>query len=94
MCNHFCSGKEISIKYFVCVCVCVFVFGAFGIQQTMRVRRIIFQSVSFSTLQNCSTLSHKRHKFRKKVTEPKMCFDFPCYVYLKHFSFREELSEI
>jgi hypothetical protein len=98
-CSHFCKGKEISIAYLcmcVCVCVCVFVFvfGAFGIQQTMRVRRIIFQSVSRPALQNCSTLSYKRHKFRKKVAEHKTCFDFSCYVCLKHFSFQEELSEI
>jgi hypothetical protein len=34
-----------------------------------------------------STLSHKRHDFRKKVTEHKMCFDFLCNFYLNHFSF-------
>jgi hypothetical protein len=33
------------------------------------------------------TLSHKRHDFRKNVTEHKMCFDFLYTFCLKHFSF-------
>jgi hypothetical protein len=34
-----------------------------------------------------STLSHKRHDFRKKVVEYKMCFDFLYNFCLKQFSF-------
>jgi len=34
-----------------------------------------------------STLSHKRHDFREKVIENKMCFDFLYNFCLKYFSF-------
>jgi hypothetical protein len=45
---------------------CVFI--ALGIQQAMRVGHII------CGLQYFSTFSLKRHDFRKKVTEHKVCF--------------------
>jgi hypothetical protein len=41
-----------------------------------------------------STLFLKRHGFRKKVTERKMCFDFLYKLYVKSFSLYEEPSEI
>ena len=41
-----------------------------------------------------STLSHKQQDFRKKDTEHKMCLAFLYRLNLKHFSFKEEFSEI
>jgi hypothetical protein len=63
--NHCCSGDAISIAYSECVSV------ALGIQQAMRMRQL--SSVAFPTLLYFSTLSHKRHDFREKVIEYKMC---------------------
>jgi len=57
-----CSGKAISIPYSECV------FVALGTQHAMRVRHIVICCVS--ALQYFSTLSHRKHDFRKKkVTE-------------------------
>jgi len=39
----------------------------------MRMLRIAICGVPGSTVQYFSTLSHKRHDFRGKVTEHKMC---------------------
>jgi hypothetical protein len=62
--------KTISIMY----CECVFV--ALGTQHAKRMRPIILSSVVCPAVQHSSTLSHKRHDFRKqkkKFTEHKMC---------------------
>jgi len=53
--NRCCHGKAISITYFECV------FVACVIQNVKPMRRIVLSSVD-------STLSHKRHDFRKRVT--------------------------
>ena len=47
----------------MCVCVCLL----------QRMRRTILSSVAYPALQQFSILSHKRHDFRKNVTEYKTC---------------------
>jgi hypothetical protein len=59
-CIHCCHGKTISITYPECVSV------ALVIQHAMPMRRIILSSVSYPAVPYFSTLSHKRHDFRKK----------------------------
>jgi len=82
--NHCCSGKAVSITYSESV------FVALDIQHAMRIRRVTLSSVAWPTLQFFfSTLSHKRHDFRKKkkkVIEHKLCFNFLYNFCLKHFS--------
>jgi hypothetical protein len=79
--NYFYRGKAISITY--CECVSV----ALVIQHVMWLRSVILSSVVSLALQYFSTLSHKRHAFRKNIIEYKMCFDFLYNFCLKHFSF-------
>ena len=58
--NHFCHGKSLSNSCSYCVSV------ALVIQHAMRVRRVILSSVASPATQYFSTLSHRRHDFRKK----------------------------
>jgi hypothetical protein len=59
-CNHCCCGKAVTVTYSECVTV------ALVIQHAKRMHHVIFSSVASLVLQHFSTLSHKRHDFRKK----------------------------
>jgi hypothetical protein len=49
---------------------------ALGIQHAKRMRRFTLSSVACPALLYFSTLSHKQHDYREKVTERQMYLDF------------------
>jgi len=65
--NHCCSATAIRITYSECVPV------ALVMQYAMRMRHNVLPSLACLAVQCVSTVSHKWHDFRKKITEHKMC---------------------
>jgi len=64
--NHSCSETTISITY------SEFVFVHLGIQHVVHMRNFVIRGLSGSTI--LSTLPHKRHDFRKKLSIIKCVF--------------------
>jgi len=62
--KHCCSGKLLHSEW---------VSVALVVHHAMRLRHIMLPSVACLVLPYSSTLSHKQHDFREKVTEHKMC---------------------
>ena len=76
-----------SIKYYIFWIVSVALVN----QHKMCGGRIILSSVACSPIPYFSTLSPKRHDFRKKDFEHRMCFDFLYEFRLRCFSFSTEI---
>jgi hypothetical protein len=76
-------GKALSIAYSECL------FVAYDIQYKMRMLHFVTCGLPGSTIFFHSKSQTAQFSKKKKVIEYKMCFDFLCQVWLKHFSFQE-----
>jgi hypothetical protein len=65
------------------------VFVALGIQQAMRMRRVILSTVTSTAVHNLSTLPHKRHELGQKGIESNMS----ALIFCKAFVWRIVNSE-
>jgi len=72
-CNHFCSGKAITLSEYV-NSECAFV--ALGIQHAMRISHIAICGLSTSTIIFPHYLINDTIFEKKNVIERQMCFDF------------------
>jgi len=82
LCNHHCRVKAINSTYSERVSV------ALIMKHARRMRRIILSTVLYPAVPYFSTLSHKRHDFRKKkIIDHEVSFDFRYNFCLKSFSF-------
>jgi len=70
------------------------VFVSLLTQHLKRMRPILFLFVVCRAVPYFSKLPNKRHYFRKKKLNQNVCFDFLYNFCLKHFSYKEEFSEI
>jgi hypothetical protein len=80
---HYFREKK-SVTCSGCVSVALF------IQHAMRIHRIVLPSVVCVAVPYFSTLSHKRHNFRKTLLNIKCAFGFLRNLCLKNLSFSEE----
>ena len=85
--NHCCcqKGRERG-----CVCVCVCVFVVLIMQHAKRVR--LMSSAASLAPPYFSTFCHKRHDFRKNVTEYKMCILIFATAFVWNISHSKENS--
>jgi len=72
----------------VCVCVCILIYAA------CNAHAPYCHLWPCPALPHFSTLSHKRHDFRKTAIEHTMFVLISCTTTAKYFSFEEEMSEI
>ena len=88
--NHFCRGKEVSIKYYECVCLlsCLS-HPAFKAHTPYY---FVICDLSGSTI--FFTLSYRRHDFREELLNIKSVLIFGVNFCLEHFILWEETSDM
>jgi hypothetical protein len=82
------AAKPISVTYSECV------FVSLVIQHVKRMRRFILPCVACPAVPYFSTLSRKRHDYREKIVERKMCVWFSLNVSETFFLLRRIQRDI